>query len=318
MRITIGIPTYHAQIYLKDLLNSLALQTIADNLDIIIASDEPTETQIYKQIANQFNLNINVLDTEKNTGSGLARQRCIEACKTDWIIFADADDVFYTPFALETLIEEIEPQYVLIQGGFMEELNDKTYCNHFIHQNPWVFAKLYYVPFLQENNIKFSNLQIMEDGEFNWKVYLFAGDAVKRVPQTVYLWKYNPNSISHNLDYKYNKGQFGTIQAAMNTIKFYLNRFSYDNRIIDFIVYYLIEFYFSYIEISSLYPQYLDAIVKQYKEYYKFYYSPIENYIQKENIIENYLKINYEFAYERIPIIPEITLFQFIDMLKNN
>ena len=108
MEITIGIPAYKTQNYICNLLDSIKLQTISNQLKVIIASDAPEETKDYLEISKKYDLNIKVLDTLENTGPGLARQRCIDNCQTEWIMFADADDVFFTPTALGSFINEID------------------------------------------------------------------------------------------------------------------------------------------------------------------------------------------------------------------
>ena len=315
MEVTIGIPAYKAQNYICNLLDSIKLQTISNQLKVIIASDAPEETKDYLEISKKYDLNIKVLDTLENTGPGLARQRCINNCQTEWIIFADADDVFFTPTALESFINEIDNQFIMIQGNFLEELSDGNYCDRHQQNAPWVFSKLYYIPFLIENNIKFSNLRVMEDCEFNQKIRLIADNKIKYVFQTIYLWKYNKNSISHNDDYKWKYSQDGLIQCCINNIIFYLNKYKYDIKLINFIVIHFIELYFNYLQVSQLAPEYLNNMLKCCKKYYIECYKPIEQYIQYDILLNNYMIFNYAMACEQIPIIPSITLFQFIDML---
>jgi glycosyltransferase involved in cell wall biosynthesis len=48
----------------------------------------------------------------------VARQRCLDNCKTDWITFIDADDMFMSPFSLESLIDNITPNCIEVQGQF--------------------------------------------------------------------------------------------------------------------------------------------------------------------------------------------------------
>lgn len=318
MEVTIGIPAYHAQCYIDILLQSIQIQTIAHKLEIIIASDDPKETNDYKNISQKYNLNINVLDTLQNTGPGLARQRCIDACKTDWIMFADADDVFFAPTTLEFFINEIDNNYVMIQGNFLEEVEYNSYTDSHPQNTPWVFAKLYYIPFLKENNIQFSDMRVMEDCEFNQKIRLIANDKIKYVFSNIYLWKYNENSISHNENYKWNLSQYGLVECCDNTINYYLKSHQIDLNLINFIVFHFLDLYFNYLQISQLAPEYLNNILECIQEYYKKCYQPFEQYITRDNILENYMKLNYAMSYEKIPIIPEITVFQLLNILKNN
>lgn len=161
-KVTIGIPAYKAHNHIKDCLSSIQIQSVRNQISIIIASDDPNDD--YEYLKKKYNdLDITTLSCEKNTGPGLARQRCIDACKTDWITFIDADDVFYTPFSLEMLIRGIQPNVIEVQGIFMQEVEDNPQGMKFVPRNdvghPWVFGRLYNVPFLKANDIKFNELR---------------------------------------------------------------------------------------------------------------------------------------------------------------
>ena len=84
--ITVGIPAYKAQSHICDCLASIQIQTIVEEVCVIIANDYPNDN--YDFVKKRFpDLDITILDTNKNTGPGLARQRCLEKCETDWITF---------------------------------------------------------------------------------------------------------------------------------------------------------------------------------------------------------------------------------------
>ena len=64
-------------------------------------SDNPDDN--YSFVKKQYpKLDITILSCEKNTGPGLARQRALDACKTDWITFIDADEYPSPTTVLET------------------------------------------------------------------------------------------------------------------------------------------------------------------------------------------------------------------------
>ena len=89
-----------------DCLASISIQTIIKNIKIIIANDWPDDD--YSYVKDRFpELDITILSCEQNGGPGLARQRCLDACKTDWITFIDSDDVFMSPLSLESLVKGI-------------------------------------------------------------------------------------------------------------------------------------------------------------------------------------------------------------------
>ena len=170
-KITVGIPAFKAKKEITDCLSSIQIQTIKDDISVIIASDNPTDD--YSFVKKTFpNLDIKILPCKENTGPGLARQRCLAEAKTDWITFIDADDVFFTPFALEMLYMGTQQQGCIeVQAPFLQEVENNPMGVRMVPRNdvghPWVFGRLYNIKFLKQNKIEFSELRAMEDGEFN-------------------------------------------------------------------------------------------------------------------------------------------------------
>jgi len=182
-RLTVGVPTYKAKSTLDKLLASILMQSMVDDVAIVLANDYPDDNGSYAYIKKLYpTLDITILDCDKNTGPGLARQRALDACKTDWITFMDADDVLMTPFALEELYNNITPNCVEVQGAFLQEIpegNISSAVRMQLIQNgqgvpprttprndighPWVFGRLYNVQFLRQHGIQFSKLRAMED-----------------------------------------------------------------------------------------------------------------------------------------------------------
>lgn len=121
--LTVGIPAYKAEDHICDALASIQIQTIRDEVSVIIAKDNPSDD--YEFVKERFpDLDITILDCEKNTGPGLARQRCADACETEWITWMDADDVLFTAFSLEYLKGGINKDVVEVQGIFYQEITN--------------------------------------------------------------------------------------------------------------------------------------------------------------------------------------------------
>ena len=119
--ITVGVPAFKAQKHIADCLASIQIQTIKNDVAVIIANDNPGDDYSYL-IERYPDLDITVLDCNKNVGPGLARQKALDACKTDWITFIDADDIFINPVALERLWCSITPTAIEVQGTFYQEV----------------------------------------------------------------------------------------------------------------------------------------------------------------------------------------------------
>ena len=247
--LTVGIPAYKAKDTIDDCLASIQMQSVKDVVSVIIAIDEPTDN--YDFTLKRFpNLDIKILKCDKNTGPGLARQRALDACKTDWITFIDADDVFFGPFALENFLNNITPNCIEVQGAFLQEVqqgNLNIAQKQQIIQSggqippramprndvghPWVFGRCYNAKFLKDNKIGFSALRAMEDGELNWKIRMTIEGSkltINRIDDPIYLWRTGSEHSITRIGVEENDGiplynwdlcQVGATAASINAIK---------------------------------------------------------------------------------------------------
>ena len=329
--ITIGIPAFHAQEHICNALASIQIQTVVNDIAVIIAKDSPDDD--YEFVKKRFpELDITILDCKENTGPGLARQRALDACKTDWITFVDADDVLLTPFALENLYNNLESNCVEIFGVFLQEVkNDPSqrairmdYENH-----PWVFGRLYDVNFLRANNIQFSELRAMEDGEFNSKIRLITEGAeqfIKQVDAEVYLWKEgSEHSITRiGVDengipqYNFDLCAVGAVDAAIRAINFARNANPFNGHVNKYIVETMINCYFTYIECVARKPVFAEQCFFNAKTFYNTCYKEIENHISEKVLIDMYTSAWADKAKDLVGIIPSITLFDFLGAVKNS
>ena len=124
-KITVGIPAFHAQGHICNALASIKIQTLVNDIAVIIAKDDPNDN--YDFVRERYpDLDITILDCEQNTGPGLARQRALDAAKTKWITFMDADDVLVGAFSIENLYRAIEPNCIEVMATFLQEVDDTS------------------------------------------------------------------------------------------------------------------------------------------------------------------------------------------------
>lgn len=329
--ITVGIPAFKAENHICDCLSSIQIQSIKDDVAIIIAKDNPTDN--YDFVKKRFpNLDITILDCKQNTGPGLARQRCADAAKTEWITWIDADDVFYDPMALENLRDGITPNCIEVQGIFCQEVDPNPMKIRMMPRtdegHPWVFGRLYNLQFLKSNDIKFSALRAMEDGELNWKVRLsIEGFPIKinRIDKIVYLWRKGSEHSITRIGIEENDGeplynwdlcQVGATAAAINAIKFCKKKNPFNGSITKFTVEMMIGQYFTYVQCLEKKPMFAEENFFNAKRFYHSCYKQIEDQID-----EQVLKTMYTMQYaghsaDMVGIIPQLTFFQFLDKIK--
>lgn len=165
--IDVIIPAYQAHKTIARTLASIAMQTIADQLHVVIVNDAPGDS--YKKLAERFSgiLKIRELKMKRNGGPGAARQFGIDHTGGEYITFIDADDTFYNAFALERLYHSIkDTDYNLVTGIFVEQTGDGRLQDH-IKDATWMFGKLYRRTFLKRHRIRFTDGRANEDSGFN-------------------------------------------------------------------------------------------------------------------------------------------------------
>jgi glycosyltransferase involved in cell wall biosynthesis len=331
MRITVGIPAYKAAGHICDCLASIQIQTIKEEVEVIIASDDLEND--YDFTKDRFpDLKISVLDCEKNTGAGLARQRALDACKTDWITFIDADDVFFSPFALEQLVRGIQPNVIEVQGAFLQEIKDHPQGIRGVPRNdvghPWVFGRLYNVPFLKQNEIGFSELRAMEDGEFNWKINMtIEGSQFIRniVNDTVYLWRTGSEHSITRLgmeedgipQYNFDLCQIGATIASIKAAKFCRKKNPFNGGIDRFVTEMMVGHYFTYVECIERKPIFAEQNLFNAKRFYHECFMEIENKIDKKILADLFTMQRKQHGDELLGIIPEISFFEFMERIKS-
>ena len=332
--ITVGIPAYKAQDHISDCLSSIQIQTIRDRVAVIIASDNPADN--YDFVIKKFkDLDITILKCEKNTGPGLARQRCMDACKTDWITFIDADDVFYTPFALEQLMHGIQQNVIEVQGTFFQEveLGNPQGIRAVPQENPghpWVFGRLYNVKFLKQNEIAFTELRAMEDGELNWKIRMTIEGTplmINMIKDPVYLWRIgSEHSITRSKtdkedeipQYNFDLCQIGATIASIRAAKFCKQRNPFNGGIDRFIAEMMVDKYFTYIECKKKKEIFAEQNFFNAKRFYHECYKEIEDKITDKIITDMYTMQRAQHGRELLGVIPDISFFEFMEKVKND
>ena len=329
--ITVGIPAFKAESHICDCLSSIQIQSIRDDVAIIIAKDNPTDN--YDFVKKRFpDLDITILDCKENTGPGLARQRCADAAKTEWITWIDADDVFYDPMALENLRDGITPDCIEVQGIFCQEVDPNPMKIRMIPRtdegHPWVFGRLYNLQFLKSNNIKFSQLRAMEDGELNWKVRLsIEGFPVKinKIDKIVYLWRKGSDHSITRIGIEENGGdplynwdlcQVGATAASINAIKFCKKKNPFNGSITRFTVEMMIGQYFTYVQCLEKKPMFAEENFFNAKRFYHSCYKQIEDQIDEQVLKTMYTMQYAGHSQDMVGIIPQLTFFQFLDKIK--
>ena len=219
--ISVIIPVYNVEKYLYVCLNSILKQTYQD-FEIICIDDASTDSSL--EILKYFekkDSRIKVLKNDSNKGQGYSRNRGLELAQGKYISFLDGDD-WLSPDAFEILIQKAEQDNLDLlmfknivyyeehhDFGF-ERYYDMEFMNKFENQifTHWdldktkLFAmtngsvnKFYLKSFLDENNIRFPNENLIhEDNPFFYKL-ITSAKRVSIINKYLYNRRRRPGSI---------------------------------------------------------------------------------------------------------------------------
>ena len=328
--VSVILPMYNAQRYIQSCVLSVLNQTFRD-FELICVDDCSTDETLKLVIElAQKDGRVKVVRLPKNSGAASEpRNTGIRLSRGKYIAFLDSDDM-YTPTALEELVTAAEkwkadvvhteqvyfPENQVIdvtpetkfttfskeKGGFCKEPMLETdniaervqmfYKGRFFG---WVHNKLYRRDYLMEKDLRFDKLLTSEDIVFYFKVICTAPRVV-RVPNIIYIYRHNPNSITrkmvsieeslHALTHLMIEGS-KVLDDFMNGIDFFVKNPNFRQLPIDYIIQqHLIwtqRFYDKYT------PAQLDGVVrKELKKYcgdfvpfFAYLYGAIHSYRQR-------------------------------------
>lgn len=225
-KISVIVPMYNAEKYLKLCLNSILEQTFRD-FELILIDDCSTDKTL--EIAKSFkDSRIKILRNEKNLGMpGAVRNVGIDAAKGEYIYFCDDDDIILAN-GLEILYTTAKKNNAdvvnttkryhsaipndanstnilvnIIQNPPAQpvspDLKTRIYQEFLLsrmHIAPWLF--LYRREFLKSNNIKFP-AEVAEDVFFNFDVVCSTSKIIK-IDEPFYIWRCHQESATYNIE----------------------------------------------------------------------------------------------------------------------
>lgn len=206
-KISIIIPVYNSEKYIKKCIDSILEQTYK-SYEIIVINDGSTDSSL-KVINSLFNKNkkvIKVID-QKNIGIAKTRNKGISLATGKYIMFIDNDDWIDNDY-LENYISMIEEENAdIVIGGYRRRTEEKILFSNqpksfiaiYSLLAPW--AKIYKLDFLKKNNIEFLDYELGEDVYFNTVAYSKT-DKIVLTDYTGYNWFYNDKSVSNTIQKK--------------------------------------------------------------------------------------------------------------------
>ena len=208
MKLQILVPQYQeTDTIVKTLLDSIAIQQNVDftELGVIICNDG-TDTHLSEALLNSYPFKIEYY-LEPHTGVSGTRNACLSHATADYVMFCDADDMFFNACGLYIIMREIDSEpFDSLVSAFVEEsrhpdTKEAVYVNHDM-DSTFVHGKVHRRKYLIDHNIRWNpSLVIHEDSYFNILCQRLSTN-VKYCSTAFYLWKWRDNSVCRH-DPKY-------------------------------------------------------------------------------------------------------------------
>ena len=206
MKLDILVPQWkETDDVIKPLLDSIALQQQVnfDDIGVIIVNDG-SDVFLSNELLESYPFKVTYFKNE-HKGVSATRQKAFDLSKADYVMFCDADDMFYNMCGLWIVFREMNVGFDSLVSVFVEETRlpngEHVFVNH-EQDATFVHGKVHRRGYLLEQNIRWNeSLTIHEDSYFNILCQKCSQN-VKYCPTPFYLWKWRDDSICRN-DFKY-------------------------------------------------------------------------------------------------------------------
>lgn len=192
---------------IKPLLDSIQIQQNVnfDEIGVIICNDG-SEIKLSDKLLDSYSFDVKYIQCE-HKGVSATRNACLGNSTAEYVMFCDADDMFYNSCGLYIIFNEMMKKgFDTLTSVFVEETrNPQTKERVYINREndvTFVHGKVHNRQFLIDNNIRWNeNLTIHEDSYFNILCKTLAKNH-KYITTSFYLWKWRDDSVCRH-DEKY-------------------------------------------------------------------------------------------------------------------
>lgn len=209
MKLQILVPQYkETEDIVKPLLDSIEIQQNVDlknEVGVIIVNDG-TDVRLSDEFLRRYTYPIEYYQNE-HKGVSATRNACLDKATAEYVMFCDADDMFYNACGLYILFREMNNGgFDSLVSAFIEEsrmpnTKEIVYVNHDM-DSTFVHGKVHRRQYLLDKNIRWNDkLTIHEDSYFNCLCQKLAGE-LKYCQTPFYLWRWRDDSVCRN-DFKY-------------------------------------------------------------------------------------------------------------------
>lgn len=208
-KVSVIIPVYNVENYLRKCLDSLVNQRLKD-IEIIVVNDGTTDNsqEIINEYVKKYPKKV-VSIIQENGGQGAARNTGLLHAKGEYIGYVDSDD-----YVEENMYEELykkakeEDSDIVICGNNVVKENYELFSKEdvdkeFLLGKMAVWNKIYKKNIIVDNKIQFRSKVWYEDLDFTMKVY-FSSKKISYVDKPLYNYLLREGSTMNNNNIKRN------------------------------------------------------------------------------------------------------------------
>ena len=233
-KISVIIPVYNGEKYLKECLDSILSQTMSD-IEVICINDGSTDDSL-KILSEYQNKDRRIkIINQSNQGQAVARNRAFATAEGRYIGYVDCDDWIPKDFyeklynAAEKTdadiagcniisVKENETKHMLkLKKQKVYQTTPDKYKAFNVPKLNYIWNKIYRRDFMQKHHIFFPEGMFFEDILFTHQILDCCAKAVT-VPDTVYFYRQNPNSTVNTM----NETKAGQLKQALTDAQKYV------------------------------------------------------------------------------------------------
>lgn len=208
-KLSVVIPVYNSQNYLKKCLDSVVNQTLKD-IEIICVNDcsPDNSLDILKEYAQNDN-RIKIIDFKENKGVSIARNTAMEQAKSEYIGFVDSDDWIDLDFYEKLYNKAVNTNSDIVKAKIVQYIDETKILslnwddNEKIKKNKSSFiygftTAIFKLKIIQENKITFPEfLHNFEDPYFLIQ-YIYFSKKIDFIEDSYYYYRKNLHSATNN------------------------------------------------------------------------------------------------------------------------
>lgn len=207
--ISIIIPVYNAEKYIRECLDSIICQTFSDFEVLLIDDGSPDKSGV---ICDEYATKDTRFKVFHKANGGVSSARNLGICKAqgEWLTFVDADDMLNSYCLEQCMYYSTNNSLDLLQFGYSTDKAIFSQCNNDNHSkvyntteffstrhNVTVWGNFIKTSVIDLNRIRFNeNMKLAEDQLFTLNVIKHS-NRIQAITDKLYYYRINPESATH-------------------------------------------------------------------------------------------------------------------------